>query len=575
MNIEPENNVLIMTEDNNIEITPATDNVNVVSENQTLIIEESTNAEFTSNQNILSLIFNQRGAKGDAGLTVTVNNIEQEDGNITLTTDDIPETEDNMYIPTLPVEEPNKKFLNGNKEWKEINIPTGDFLKLDQTIPQTVDKGMPNFKGGLKVPGNILNFFINLSPVVYNTTNYYISGDAGVVFYFSPTQDVQVVTDDGFEKSPILIAGMSVTQPTIYMYLINAFGGAAQFTCYSDLNEADFLEFIRALAEDPAAVIDYHETAFTYADGVYTNVTTKSVCPPSENTTWTNPSVITTEYGGFTVNPTTSNIDHVGNYTNNVTTSIMKTKGQFKAGNGNLIDLVTCPITSNPILDLSGGGYLQFAMTFVPEIISSGTVDTPISRSVYASGVYGTTMFEGGYATYSGTALGMWSALQNTVSGLTTLQEGVGMRAGMTYASDSNSEMYVRDMICFQTDFTNLNNGTSKHDNIKHYEAKLLSNNVNSCTNNYGVYIADNSLRATNSWGLYSLEPSNYAKKMYLGATPTKPTEDLEVQGNIKAGGYKSSDGTSGLTATKVFNDGAVVNTVTIKNGLITDWTQV
>jgi len=38
---------------------------------------------------------------------------------------------------------------------------------------------------------------------------------------------------------------------------------------------------------------------------------------------------------------------------------------------------------------------------------------------------------------------------------------------------------------------------------------------------------------------------------------------------------YYSSDDTVGLTATKVFNDGAVVNTVTIKDGIITAWTQV
>jgi hypothetical protein len=49
----------------------------------------------------------------------------------------------------------------------------------------------------------------------------------------------------------------------------------------------------------------------------------------------------------------------------------------------------------------------------------------------------------------------------------------------------------------------------------------------------------------------------------------------LSILGDIRPAGYQSSDGTAGLTATKVFNDGAVVNTVTIKNGLITAWTQV
>jgi len=48
----------------------------------------------------------------------------------------------------------------------------------------------------------------------------------------------------------------------------------------------------------------------------------------------------------------------------------------------------------------------------------------------------------------------------------------------------------------------------------------------------------------------------------------------LDVAGVLQTDGYNSSDGTAGLTATKVFNDGAVVNTVTIKDGLITSWVQ-
>lgn len=542
----------------------------------------------------------------------------------------------------------------------------GDFLKLDQSEPQTVLNGMPIFDGGLKVQGNVLSFYINLSPVVYNTTDYYLAGDAAALFYLSTTQDVQIIVDDGEDKLPILVAGLSTTQPTIYMYLITAPAlDNAHVTCFSDLNEADFLAFIKNITEDPTTVIDYHETAFTYLGGVYTNVTTKPVCSPSENTTWTNPSVITTDYAGFTVNPTTSNIDHVGNYTNNVTTSIMKTKGQLKAGNGNLIDLITCPITSNPILDLSASG-LQFAMTFVPEIISTGTIDTPVFKTVYASGVYGTTAFEGGYATYGGTALGMWSAVQNAISGATTLQEGVAVRGGMTYSSGNNSSMYVRDMICFQTGFTNLNNGTSTHDNIKHYEAGTIdTNKVTSCTNNYAFYSADNSAAATNSWGLYSLEPSNYAKGLSVdgivkplapiqinlvtsgfaralrivpqnnvlgyggyiefGVSSTAngygpqiggfrtgsgsgdfviktggkaqkervrvtdaglvgigmtPTELLDVNGNIKASGYKSSDGSEGQTTTVTvvtdtrMNSGQLqkkTQVLTYKNGLLTD----
>jgi len=46
------------------------------------------------------------------------------------------------------------------------------------------------------------------------------------------------------------------------------------------------------------------------------------------------------------------------------------------------------------------------------------------------------------------------------------------------------------------------------------------------------------------------------------------PSEKLDVNGIVKATGYKSSDGSAGITTTFTNGDG---NTVTVKNGLITD----
>jgi hypothetical protein len=60
----------------------------------------------------------------------------------------------------------------------------------------------------------------------------------------------------------------------------------------------------------------------------------------------------------------------------------------------------------------------------------------------------------------------------------------------------------------------------------------------------------------------------------------TGASEALDVAGTVRATGYKSSDGTAGLSDTKTFyspnSNGTVLylNTVTIKNGLITAWTQ-
>ena len=56
-------------------------------------------------------------------------------------------------------------------------------------------------------------------------------------------------------------------------------------------------------------------------------------------------------------------------------------------------------------------------------------------------------------------------------------------------------------------------------------------------------------------------------------ATPANQT--LAINGVLTTLGYKSSDGSAGITVTKVFMDGAVTNTVTIKDGIITGWTQV
>lgn len=50
---------------------------------------------------------------------------------------------------------------------------------------------------------------------------------------------------------------------------------------------------------------------------------------------------------------------------------------------------------------------------------------------------------------------------------------------------------------------------------------------------------------------------------------------NVNASGKIQAGGYKSSDGTEGMTNTITFTDkDSKVNTITIKNGLITAWTQ-
>lgn len=50
-------------------------------------------------------------------------------------------------------------------------------------------------------------------------------------------------------------------------------------------------------------------------------------------------------------------------------------------------------------------------------------------------------------------------------------------------------------------------------------------------------------------------------------------TGDFAVSNTFQAGVYKSSDGTAGMSDTKIFNDNlGYTHTIIIKNGLITNW---
>jgi hypothetical protein len=55
-----------------------------------------------------------------------------------------------------------------------------------------------------------------------------------------------------------------------------------------------------------------------------------------------------------------------------------------------------------------------------------------------------------------------------------------------------------------------------------------------------------------------------------VGIGTTNPGEKLDVDGTVKAQGYKSSDGTAGITGTMTFTDkDSITRTITYKNGLV------
>ena len=398
------------------------------------------------------------GVDGKDGLTTSVNGVEQVDGKITLTTDDITDTATNRYTNDTDI----LRLADTSGINTGDNTPNSSCLLLDQTTPQTVENGMPDFKGGLKVSGNVASYLIDLSPVTYDETDYYIEEDAAVIFYFSPTEDFQMVTDTG-NSIPIPISGMSDSQPTIYMYLINAFGGAAQVTCFSDLNQADFLAFIRMLTEDPEAVIDYTETAFTFADGEYTNVTTLPVCDPSTNTTWTDPSAIVSDLSGFTVNPITSNIYHVGNYTNLNKDSVFRSYGEIQIGDGDLIGIVSTPFISNFKVtepNSLGNNPAFGSISMVQLEFPDDTED-----NCFAAGVYGATYVGGSGVTYQGQAVGLWFSLALTGEEC-SLKNGYGIKTGV---AANGGSVHIDDFTSVLSEATNLTGGDHTITHLKHF----------------------------------------------------------------------------------------------------------
>jgi hypothetical protein len=81
---------------------------------------------------------------------------------------------------------------------------------------------------------------------------------------------------------------------------------------------------------------------------------------------------------------------------------------------------------------------------------------------------------------------------------------------------------------------------------------------------------------SVNDENLANLAMEFRATKFYfwngrVGIHNTNPAYDLDVSGNVRATGYVSSDGSTGITRTQTFKDGSnVTKTMTIKNGLIT-----
>ena len=93
-----------------------------------------------------------------------------------------------------------------------------------------------------------------------------------------------------------------------------------------------------------------------------------------------------------------------------------------------------------------------------------------------------------------------------------------------------------------------------------HFEIADLSS-VGAIANAYGLYVENINVGTT----------LNYA--IYTKAGQVRIGDDTEVVGVLKAGGYKSSDGTAGATAdVAVAKVGGGTRTLTFKDGLYTSY---
>lgn len=98
---------------------------------------------------------------------------------------------------------------------------------------------------------------------------------------------------------------------------------------------------------------------------------------------------------------------------------------------------------------------------------------------------------------------------------------------------------------------------------LKSYGIRIFNQSDNLQEFSYAIYI-DPQSSYSGSYGIVSMAA-------YNGFGIASPTEQVHVQGNVWAGGYKSQDGSVGINTT-VTTGSLVGKTITIKNGLITSF---
>ena len=412
-------------------------------------------------------------------------------------------------------------FVSGNLYFLSsgAKFDTASFMRLDQTIPQTVDHGQPIFKWGIEVPSKHGTYTCTNSPVIWDGHNCYASSNYSCIWVmqdnFSGTP--AVFSDDG-NVTPKNVGKLTGTQSVIYVYVAFLYG-VAYVTAYTDVDAATFQTYLKSVTDPSTIVYDpgvgFNEAFRVDADTKeYINVMTLPICAPSGITTWTDPAVVdqTSLFigDGLKVDGDTANITHNGDFTNLSTNATFRWHNKMVLGNGTIVASEYPLFVHQDITDFSIVGTIAGTLGYLCQL----KADDHSTVTSSTASVFGGVWIDSDDATYNGGTVSIWGDVAS-VGGTGTVAKAIGVRTGL--ASQGGVKTFT-EFVSFDSSF--ISRAVGGHQTITNaYQFKGLDLTGNTSyftiNNLYGLYIPDNSAYVSGmSWGIYSNEPKNYCYGM-------------------------------------------------------------